>query len=108
MFETTSGGNGSRSMKLVEDPAEQTTAVTDIILALVAFGGVLLLQWSPVNTGELWRINIWSMALGLVGLAAALGTVAHGLFLKTTFLILKCFVKSWRYMVRNLWHAMCT
>jgi hypothetical protein len=61
-------------MKLVEDPAEQTTAVTDIILALVAFGGVLLLQWSPVNTGELWRINIWSMALGLVGLAAALGT----------------------------------
>jgi hypothetical protein len=85
LFETTSGGNGSRSMKLVEDPAEQTTAVTDIILALVAFGGVLLLQWSPVNTGELWRINIWSMALGLVGLAAALGTVAHGLFLKTTF-----------------------
>jgi hypothetical protein len=71
-------------MKLVEDPAEQTTAVTDIILALVAFGGVLLLQSSPVNAGELWRINIWSTALGLIGLAAALGAVAHGLLLKTT------------------------
>jgi len=84
LLETTSSGNGSRSMKLVEDPAEQTTAVTDIILALVAFGGVLVLQWSPVNTGELWRINIWSTALGLIGLAAALGAVAHGLLLKTT------------------------
>ena len=71
-------------MKLVKDPAEQTTAVTDIILALVAFGGILLLQWSPVNTSGLWRINIWSAAIGLIGLAAALGAVAHGLFLKTT------------------------
>jgi len=71
-------------MKLAEDPAEQTTALTDIILALVAFGGVLLLQWSPVNARELWRINIWSTAIGLIGLAAVLGAVAHGLLLKTT------------------------
>ena len=70
-------------MKLVEDPAEQTTAVTDIILSLVAFGGVLLLQWSPVTAGRLWRIHIWSTAIGLMGLAAALGAVAHGLLLKT-------------------------
>jgi hypothetical protein len=69
-------------MKLVKDPAEQTTAVTDIILALVAFGGVLLLQGSPVNAGGLWRINIWSAAIGLIGLAAALGALAHGLILK--------------------------
>ena len=71
-------------MKRVEDPAEQTTAVTDIILALVAFGGVLLLQWSPGHTGEPWRIDIWSTAIGLIGLAAALGAVAHGLLLKTS------------------------
>ena len=83
MRETATGANGSRSMKLAEDPAEQTTAVTDIILALVAFGGVLLLQWSPVNASELWRINIWSTAIGLIGLAAVLGAVAHGLLLKT-------------------------
>ena len=70
-------------MKLVEDPAEQTTAGTDIILSLVAFGGVLLLQCSPVTAGGLWRIHIWSTAIGLMGLAAALGAVAHGLLLKT-------------------------
>ena len=70
-------------MKLVNGPVEQTTAVTDIILALVAFGGLLLLQWSPVNADNLWRMLIWSTALGLIGLAAALGAVAHGLHLKT-------------------------
>ena len=69
-------------MKLVKDPAEQTTAVTDILLALVAFGGTLLLQGSPVNIGGLWRIHVWSTAIGLMGLAAALGAVAHGLHLK--------------------------
>ena len=71
-------------MKLVKDPAEQTAAVTDIILALVAVGGVLLLQWSPGKASELWRINIWSTAIGFIGLAAALGAAAHGLLLKTT------------------------
>ena len=69
-------------MKLVRDPAEQTTAVTDIILALVACGCVLILQWSPVKPGGLWRIHIWSAAIGLIGLAAILGAVAHGLVLK--------------------------
>ena len=66
-------------MKLVNDPAEQTTAVTDIILALVAFGGILLLQGTADHTGALWRIYIWSAAIGLIGLASALGAVAHGL-----------------------------
>ena len=66
-------------MKLVNDPAEQTTAVTDIILALVAFGGILLLQASMDQAGAFWRIFIWSTAIGLIGLASALGAVAHGL-----------------------------
>jgi hypothetical protein len=69
-------------MKLVKDPTEQTTAVTDIILALVAFGGALVLQWASVKTGGPWRIPIWSGAIGLIGLAAALGAAAHGLILK--------------------------
>ena len=66
-------------MKYIKDPIEQTTAITDIILALIAFGGVLLLRWEPAKIGELWKLNIWSAAIGLIGLAAALGTVAHGL-----------------------------
>jgi hypothetical protein len=82
LFEAATKRNGSGLMKLVKDPAEQTTAVTDIILALVACGGVLLLQWSPLKTGGPWRIPVWSGAIGLIGLAAALGAVAHGLTLK--------------------------
>lgn len=68
-------------MKLVNDPFEQTTAVTDIILALVAFGGILLLQATVDQAGAFWRIFIWSTAIGLIGLASALGAVAHGLLL---------------------------
>jgi hypothetical protein len=72
-------------MKRVNDPAEQTTAATDIILALVAFGGILLLHGHAENTGALWRIYIWSIAIGLIGLAATLGAVVHGLLLPPNF-----------------------
>ena len=68
-------------MKFIKDPAEQTTAVTDIVLALIAFGGIAFLRWSLMNSGQLWKINIWSAAIGLIGLAAILGAVAHGLVL---------------------------
>ena len=71
-------------MRLVQDPAEQTTAATDIILAFVAFGGIFLLHFYLENKSELWRINIWSAAIGLIGLAAALGAAAHGLDLLPT------------------------
>jgi len=72
-------------MRFVKDPAEKTTAATDIILALVAFGGIVFLQSLLSNSSELWKINIWSAAIGLIGLAAALGAVAHGLVLSQTF-----------------------
>ena len=72
-------------MKFIKDPAEKTTAVTDIILALIALGGVLYLRCFQLNSGELWKINIWSAAIGLIGLAAALGAVAHGLVLSRIF-----------------------
>ncbi len=68
-------------MKYTKDPAEQTTAITDIILALVAFGGVLILCWYPATSSEIWKILIWSAAFGLIGLAAVLGAVAHGLLI---------------------------
>jgi len=68
-------------MKFVKDPREKTTAVTDIVLALVAFGGIVFLRDLLLNSGELWKISIWSAALGSIGLAAALGAMAHGLIL---------------------------
>jgi hypothetical protein len=30
-------------VKFIKDPAEKTTAVTDIILAIIAFGGIVFL-----------------------------------------------------------------
>ena len=68
-------------MEFTKDPAEQTTAITDIILALAAFGGSLTLYWSLTDTGGWWKTAIWATAFGLMGLAAALGAVAHGLVL---------------------------
>ena len=72
-------------MKFNKDPAEQTTAATDIILALVAFGGIFFLRWPELNSTALWKINIWSVAIGLIGLAAVLGATAHGLVLSSSF-----------------------
>jgi len=66
-------------MKYIKDPAEQTTAITDIILAIVAFGGMLILYWNLTDNKELWKILIWSTAFGLIGLAAVMGAAVHGL-----------------------------
>ena len=71
-------------MKFTKDPAEKTTAATDVMLALVAFGGIVFLQDHPLNSAGPWKINIWSSAIGLIGLAAALGAVAHGIVLSRT------------------------
>jgi hypothetical protein len=71
-------------MKFTNDPAERTTAITDIILALVAFGGILFLRYGLPADGQLWKINIWSGAIGLIGMAAALGAWAHGLAVSRT------------------------
>ncbi len=71
-------------MKFITDTAEQTTAATDIILAFIAYGGIFFLRWPVLNNSDLWKINIWSAAIGLIGLAATLGAVAHGLAISQT------------------------
>ena len=71
-------------MEFTREPTEQTTAITDIILALVAFGGILILCWNLPNSSATWKIIIWSAAFGMIGLAAALGAVAHGLVISQT------------------------
>ena len=72
-------------MKFIKDPVEKTTAATDIVLTLIALGGIVYLRCLLLNSGELWKINIWSAAIGLIGLAAALGATAHGLVLSRAF-----------------------
>jgi hypothetical protein len=71
-------------MEFTREPTEQTTAITDIILALVAFGGILILCRNIANSSVMWKLIIWSAAFGMIGMAAALGAVAHGLVISRT------------------------
>lgn len=68
-------------MECIKDSVEQTTAITDILLAAVCFGGIFFLQRGPTVHGGFFNITVWSAAIGLIGLAAALGAAAHGLVL---------------------------
>jgi len=68
-------------MKWIDDSAEQTAAVTDLILVFVAGGGIFFLHRTGWNESELLKVHIWSGAIGFIGVAAALGAVAHGFIL---------------------------
>jgi len=70
------------TLKFTPDQAEQTTALTDVILALIAIGGVLYLQSRGFN--GTWKINTWSWAFGFIAISSALGAIAHGLVLPET------------------------
>ncbi len=63
-------------MEFIDIPTEQTTAVTDAILALIAIVSALSLQWTEQNDQR--KITFWIWAFWLLGLAAILGTIAHG------------------------------
>jgi hypothetical protein len=63
-------------MKFVDLPTERVTAVTDLILALLALGGALYLR--QLNSTDPWKANLWASAFGLLVLAAGLGAIAHG------------------------------
>ena len=63
-------------IQFIDIPTEQTTALTDAILAVVAIvAGACLLR---VNHPESWKITLWAWAFGLLALAAILGTISHG------------------------------
>jgi hypothetical protein len=72
-------------MKFIKNSAEKASAVTDIMLALVAFGGIVFLRNLQLNSVGLFKISIWSAAIGLIGLAATLGAIAHGVVLSRRF-----------------------
>jgi hypothetical protein len=57
---------------------EQTTAVTDLMLAVFSGAGIFFLRGIESNPSELWKVHIWSATMGLIGLAATLGAVTHG------------------------------
>lgn len=66
-------------MRLNDSLVERTTAATNVVLSLVAAGGVIYLQLRPQETP--WRLSLWSWSFGLIALSAAFAAAYHGLAL---------------------------
>jgi hypothetical protein len=58
-------------------PTELTTAATDLILAIIAFGGAAILL--RFRSRHPWKTGVWMGAFSLLGISAFLGALAHGL-----------------------------
>ncbi len=63
-------------IQFIDIPTEQTTAVTDAVLALLAL--VCMLYLYRVGHTDRRKRNIWLAAYGLLFVGAGLGAVAHG------------------------------
>lgn len=63
----------------VTDPAEQTTALTNVVLALVSFGATISLY--PLRKLDTWKVMLWCWSLIVLGLGAVTGAIVHGLLL---------------------------
>jgi hypothetical protein len=64
-------------MQIIDIPTEQTTAATDILLALVSALGAIWIYRSGHPTDRK-KTTIWMIAFILLALAAILGSIAHG------------------------------
>jgi hypothetical protein len=63
-------------------PTELTTAATDAILAVLALGCI---RWlSARRESDPRKVKLWINVLGLLGIASALGAIAHGFDLTDT------------------------
>jgi len=63
-------------MPFTSVPTEQTTALTDAMLVMLAIGCLASLRRD--RDRDSWKVDLWSWVLGLLALAAGLGAVAHG------------------------------
>lgn len=65
------------NLEFIDIPAEQTTAATDAVFAIIAFACSL----SVLLTGRehQWRARLWAAVLALLSMAALLGAAAHGI-----------------------------
>ncbi len=67
-------------IEFTTSPTEQTTAVTDLLLAAFAFAsGTLLRGYRPADP---WKVNLWGRVFALLGVAAAAGAIVHGVVLE--------------------------
>lgn len=63
-------------VEFIDIPTEQTTAITDAILAIMALRAALYIY--QFGQQQPWKANLWAWTFGLLALAALLGAVAHG------------------------------
>jgi hypothetical protein len=63
-------------MEVIDNPTEQTTAATDLLLAAVASAGIVLLRRPCTDP---WKARLWATAFAGFALASVLGAMAHGL-----------------------------
>jgi hypothetical protein len=64
-------------MEFTDIPTEQTTAVTDLMLAVLAAACAVYLH--RVGTRARWKTNLWTAVMAFLAAAAGLGAVVHGL-----------------------------
>jgi hypothetical protein len=62
-------------MEFIDIPTEQTTAFTDVILALVSITACIYIY--RIGRGE-WKARLWEWLFFLLTVAAALGAIVHG------------------------------
>jgi hypothetical protein len=67
----------SYRMTFTTIPTEQTTALTDLILAVVALFCAAVLHMA--RRQDVWKVRLWTWVFVLLAVAALLGTAAHGL-----------------------------
>lgn len=65
-------------MQFIEIPTEQTTAITDLILAAVALHGIFRIYKSGFKIDR-YKSLIWIWAFSFLATAAFLGSIAHGI-----------------------------
>jgi len=63
-------------MEFIEIATEQTTAVTDAIMAIMSI--VAALQLRKIGASNRWKSNLWVCAFALLTTAGVLGAIAHG------------------------------
>ncbi len=70
-------------MEFIDIPTEQTTAVTDAILAVMAIAAAVYLHM--IGQENHWKTTLWVWVFGLLALAAILGSIAHGFKMSKAF-----------------------
>lgn len=64
-------------IKFIDIPTEQTTAITDLILTMLAIAMIVSLLKTGLNRDKL-KTRIWVGAFGFLAFAAFMGFLAHG------------------------------